>query len=158
MRLASTRTTFLRNHGTVKDPSGCMCIYIYTYILYIYYAITVTNTVGDRNTATPGAKLWTSHANSWPPNCTSIALRGVLQTKPQWRRDVQPHVALLGILYIYIVYIYIVYIYMLCIYICCVYIYIVYIYILCIYIYIYCIYILCIYIYILYIYICVMYN
>ena len=27
MRLASTRTTFLRNmrnHGTVKDPSGCL--------------------------------------------------------------------------------------------------------------------------------------
>ena len=24
VRLASTRTTFLRNHGTVKDPSGCL--------------------------------------------------------------------------------------------------------------------------------------
>ena len=32
MRLASTRTTFLRNHGTVKDPSGCICIYIYIFL------------------------------------------------------------------------------------------------------------------------------
>ena len=26
VRLPSTRTMFLRNHGTVKDPSGCLCI------------------------------------------------------------------------------------------------------------------------------------
>ena len=100
-----------------------MYIYMYTYILYIYYVITVTNTVGDRNTATPGAKLWTSHANSWPPNCTSIALRGVLQTKPQWRRDVQPHVALLGYIIYIVIYIYsyiyiVIYIYVVYIYIC----------------------------------------
>ena len=38
VRFASTRTTFLRNHGTVKDPSGCICMYIYMYIcIYIYF-------------------------------------------------------------------------------------------------------------------------
>ena len=39
MRLASTRTTFLRNHGTVKDPSGCLCSLCTTG--FIYYILEV---------------------------------------------------------------------------------------------------------------------
>ena len=27
VRLAGTKTMFLRNHGTVKDPSGCFCFF-----------------------------------------------------------------------------------------------------------------------------------
>ena len=38
VRFASTRTTFLRNHGTVKDPSGYICMYVNTYI-YIYVCV-----------------------------------------------------------------------------------------------------------------------
>ena len=32
VRLASTRTMFLRNHGTVKDPSGCICRFVFLYL------------------------------------------------------------------------------------------------------------------------------
>ena len=32
VRLASTRTTFLRNHGTVKDPSGCFSLFLSMFI------------------------------------------------------------------------------------------------------------------------------
>ena len=34
VRLASTRTTFLRNHGTVKDPSGSLCNLLHPSLSY----------------------------------------------------------------------------------------------------------------------------